>query len=214
VLFLAATIQTAGDVLQLSSNEPAKLMESTLGYAGKVEDITIKPLAPTGCWQVTGFLRLHNFYDDSPTSIASRKPTPAGGAFRCDLQSRARALYNRAVNDREVANTTDAEEGGYRRLYDGGCGDGGSDQDDDDDNEDDDDNNDDDYDELGYEASGTGCATGRTNRRWDPLEEQRLLAWKKEEKSWEWICNRFPDRSEGAVRLRWQILRRSAQRAD
>lgn len=48
VLFLAATIQTAGDMLQLSCSEPAELMESTLGYAGKVEDITLKPLVPTG----------------------------------------------------------------------------------------------------------------------------------------------------------------------
>jgi len=40
---------TAGDMLQLSSNEPVKLMESALGYAGKAEDITIKPLALAGC---------------------------------------------------------------------------------------------------------------------------------------------------------------------
>jgi hypothetical protein len=47
--------QTAGNMLQLSSNEPAKLMESALGYAGKADDITIKPLALAGCWQATAF---------------------------------------------------------------------------------------------------------------------------------------------------------------
>ena len=127
-------------------------MESALGYAGKVEDITIKPLALTGCWHATGFLRLRNVCGDSPTSVTGRKPTPAGGTFNCDLRSRARALYNRAVNDGGVANTTDAEEsgvlsGGHWRLYDGGCGDGGSD------NDDDNDNDDDDYDSLDVRCS-------------------------------------------------------------
>ena len=50
VLFMAATIQTASAMLELSCSEPAKLIESALGYAGKVERITIKPLAPAGSW--------------------------------------------------------------------------------------------------------------------------------------------------------------------
>src|SRR5215469_8694040 len=49
-------------------------------------------------------------------------------------------------------------------------------------------------------------ATGRTNRRWEPLEEQPLLAWRKERKPWKWIFHQFPDRSEGTVRLRWHML--------
>ena len=49
---LAVTFQAAGDVLQLSSTEPAKLVESVLGYAGKAEDVAIKPLGSAGSWQV------------------------------------------------------------------------------------------------------------------------------------------------------------------
>jgi hypothetical protein len=52
---------------------------------------------------------------------------------------------------------------GHRRSLKGGCGDGGSD--------DENDGGDGHYDDR-YE----GTAAGRSNRRWDPLEEQRLLA--------------------------------------
>jgi hypothetical protein len=72
----------------------------------------------------------------SPTSVAGREPTRAGGASSYDLQSGARALCSRAVNNAGVANTTDAGEDGilndsYWRLHGGGCGDGGRDDDDD-----------------------------------------------------------------------------------
>lgn len=83
------------------------------------------------------------------------------------------------MNNAYVANTTDAAEdgilnGGHYRLHDSGCGDGGSD-----DNED---NNN--YDNHGSKVSATRPAIVRTNRRWDLLEEQRLLVWRKEEKPW------------------------------
>jgi hypothetical protein len=79
-------------MLQLSCSEPAKPMESALGYAGKVKDIIIKPLGPAGSWQ-------------------------ASGVYSCDLRKRAHALFSGAVNDAEVANTTNAEEDGI--LNDG-----------------------------------------------------------------------------------------------
>ena len=114
------------------------------------------------------------------------------------------------MNDGGLANATDAEKdgilsGGDWRFYDSGCGDSGSENDDDDDN---------DYDELGCEVSGTDRAIGRTNRRWESLGERRLLAWRKEERPWEWIFDQFPDRSEGAVRACWHMLQWPARRAD
>ena len=38
--------------------------------------------------------------------------------------------------------------------------------------------------------------------RWSALDEQRLLAWKKEDKSWGWIFGKFPGRTPAAVRTR------------
>ena len=88
-------------MLQLSSNEPAKLMES----AGKAEDIigTSKLLA-SDC--------LRNICGDVPRSVA-------GGASSCGLLMMARALCSLAVNDVKVANTTDAEEDGQRSHHAG-----------------------------------------------------------------------------------------------
>ena len=54
-------------------------------------------------------------------------------------------------------------------------------------------------DELG--RSGT-----RMNVPWDPIDEQRLLAYKKESKSWKWIFRQFPGRTQPAVRTRLNIV--------
>ena len=103
-----------------------------------------------------------------------------------DLRKRARALCNGVVKDAEVVN---AEKDGilnnnHHHVLNGGC-DGRSD----------DGNYEEDYDDYEYED--------RRNRRWESLEEQRLLAWRKEKKHWKWIFEQFPDRTEGAVRVRF-----------
>ena len=46
----------------------------------------------------------------------------------------------------------------------------------------------------------------RMNIPWDPVDEQRLLAYKKEGKSWKWIFRQFPGRSQPAVRTRLNIV--------
>ena len=46
----------------------------------------------------------------------------------------------------------------------------------------------------------------RTNIPWKPVDEQRLLAYKKEDKSWEWIFKKFPGRTPAAVRTRWTMV--------
>jgi len=46
----------------------------------------------------------------------------------------------------------------------------------------------------------------RTNIPWEAVDEQRLLAYKKEDKSWEWIFKKFPGRTPAAVRTRWTIV--------
>ena len=44
-----------------------------------------------------------------------------------------------------------------------------------------------------YSDDGATCM----NKRRDPVDEQRLLAWRKEKKSWKYIFHQLPSRSEG-----------------
>ena len=68
--------------------------------------------------------------------------------------------------------------------------------------------------ELGIDGEGNGCSSedklGRPGMRmnvpWDPIDEQRLLAYKKEGKSWKWIFRQFPGRTQAAVRTRLTIV--------
>ncbi|PVH70199.1 hypothetical protein DL98DRAFT_598027 [Cadophora sp. DSE1049] len=43
-------------------------------------------------------------------------------------------------------------------------------------------------------------------QRRPPIDEQRLLAYKKERKSWKWIFRQFPGRTQPAVRTRLNIV--------
>ncbi|CZR52891.1 uncharacterized protein PAC_02768 [Phialocephala subalpina] len=63
-------------------------------------------------------------------------------------------------------------------------------------------------------SGGDGCSSEDESRRsstrkhipWD-LDEQRLLAYKKEDQSWEWIFDKFPGRTRPAIRTRWNMVR-------
>jgi len=55
-----------------------------------------------------------------------------------------------------------------------------------------------------------GCSGTRMNIPWDPVDEQRLLAYKKEGKPWKWIFRQFLGRTQAAVRTRLNIVRKSA----
>ncbi|KAH8587346.1 hypothetical protein B0O99DRAFT_694618 [Bisporella sp. PMI_857] len=44
------------------------------------------------------------------------------------------------------------------------------------------------------------------HNRWSMLDEQRLAAYKKEDKPWEWIFKKFSNRTEPAIRTRWSII--------
>jgi hypothetical protein len=52
-----------------------------------------------------------------------------------------------------------------------------------------------------------GRSSTSKQRRWSDLDEQRLLEYKKEGKSWEWIFGKFPGRTRPAVRTRWNMVR-------
>ena len=52
-----------------------------------------------------------------------------------------------------------------------------------------------------------GRSSTRKNIPWDPIDEQRLLAYRKEDKPWSWIFQQFPNRTPPAVRTRLNIVR-------
>jgi len=41
---------------------------------------------------------------------------------------------------------------------------------------------------------------------WELVDEQRLQAYKKEGKSWDWIFKKFSGRTSAAVRTRWTMV--------
>ncbi|KAF2257933.1 hypothetical protein CC78DRAFT_162215 [Lojkania enalia] len=49
----------------------------------------------------------------------------------------------------------------------------------------------------------------RKNSRWSKEDDDQLRNWKKQGKSWDWICGRFPNRSRGALQVRWHTKLRS-----
>ena len=107
-----------------------------------------------------------------------------------DLCQRTRALCGDAVGAAEVVNGVGAGDDRipndrsrrcchlHRNGNVGGSGDGGSE------------NGDNGYDDKDDELPAY------MNRRWDPLEEERLMAWREENKPWKWIFGQFPDRAE------------------
>ena len=60
-------------------------------------------------------------------------------------------------------------------------------------------------DEVCSSKKKQGSST-RMNVPWEPVDEQRLLVYKKEDKSWEWIFKKFPGRTQAAVRTRWTMV--------
>jgi len=56
-------------------------------------------------------------------------------------------------------------------------------------------------------AGEQGCSSTRKNVAWEDLDEQRLLAYMKEEKPWKWIFPKFPGRTHAAIRTRWNMIR-------
>jgi len=187
VSFLAATIQAAGDSIAFSHNEPATLLSEVLGQGGKIEGVTLMPLPSSGLWMMTGFRRVD--ICDPSGLVASSESRPAPADEICSsgsLEQRARALCSLAAEAKAGETVEGKEEEGVS-----GSGFGASD----------DDNG------AGHAVHrGIRRSRAQTRRLWKPLDEQRLLAWKRENKSWKWIFSQFPNRTPGAIRTRVNML--------
>merc|ERR1711900_1181 len=175
-----ATIWDGCDGRGVSLAQLARLIAST-GHVGKIDDFTIKPIEQHS-YLLSGF-SWHTL--SSFTAEAGRDNVDTSRIWPRDGKAvDAGAFISR---ERESSSGDDDESGlSHSDIEFGsdGDGDGCSSED-----------------ELG--RSGT-----RMNVPWDPIDEQRLLAYKKEGKSWKWIFRRFQGRTENSVRQRLSIVKR------
>lgn len=164
---------------------------ASIGHMGKIDDFNIKPMEQHS-FIVTGFSR----YNPSRLSSGGKAMSTAAEAGRTHKDAtRPRPQHRRAADAQPLAS-----QGGEPSSSndDSGWSDSDTDVSSDDDG-------------CSSEAEKQRGLSVRMNIPWDPVDEQRLVAWKKEKKSWEWIFEKFPDRTEAAVRTRWTIAQRGGK---
>ena len=164
----------------------ARLIANT-GHVGKIDDFTIKPIKQHS-YLLSGFSR---HVSSRPSFGGAALSITAGvGSDHVDA-TRTRPKEGRAVDAGALAlrgsePSSSNDDGGLSdsdpELGSDGDRDGCSSED-----------------EL-------GCSGTKMNVPWDPIDEQRLLAYKKERKSWKWIFRQFPGRTQAAVRTRLTIV--------
>jgi hypothetical protein len=154
---------------------------------GKIDDFTIKPMEQHS-YLLSGF-SWHASSRLSSSGAALSTTTEAGrdhvDATRTGPQH-GRAVDARALVSRRCEPLSSNDNGGL------------SDSDPDISNNDD---------GCSSEAEKQGGLSARMNIPWDPVDEQRLVAWKKEGKPWDWIFKKFPGRTHPAIRTRWSMVR-------
>ncbi|KAF2435351.1 hypothetical protein EJ08DRAFT_720211 [Tothia fuscella] len=197
VLFLAATIQATGDSVAFSYSAPETLLCEVPGHTGKAEAVTIKPLPSSGLWIMTGILYNRVDLYDTSGLLGGNEIAPAPTNLTshcCGLEGRARAVYALAGHAEAGEMERDGE-----RVSDSGFGAS-------DDSDDDDDDSDAGH---GRQYQTQRHSSARTRRLWKELDEHRLLAYRRGKKSWGWIFRQFPDRTDGAVRVRVNMLEKA-----
>jgi hypothetical protein len=179
-----AVIRDGCDERGVSLSQLGRLIAS-IGHVGTIEDLAIKPMEQYSLL-VTGFSQ----YKSSPLSSRSTTVSTTAEAGRAHKDARRSRPEHGKVVDAEAL----ASQGSESSSSD----DDGGDLSDSD---------------PELSSDGDGCLdkprpSTRMNIPWSKLDEQRLLAWKKEGKSWKWVFGKFPDRTEGAVRTRHAMIQR------
>jgi hypothetical protein len=173
-----ATIRDCCDGRGVSLAQLARLIAST-GHVGKIDDFTIKPIEQHS-YLLSGFSR------HTSSSITAEAGRDHVDATRTRPQDSKAVDAGAFISRGSEPSSSDDDESGL------------SDSDP----------------ELGSDCDSDGCSSedelGRSGSRmnvpWDPIDEQRLLAYKKEGKSWKWIFRQFPGRTQPAVRTRLNIV--------
>jgi hypothetical protein len=182
-----AVVREGCDGQGVSFSQLAQLIES-IGHVGEIDDFAIKPLQQHS-FLLTGFSR----HTSSQLSSSGTTVLTVAEANRVHNDATPSQLrYGRAVDAAGAV----APRGSEPSSSDHDCG--LSDSDPDSSSDDDD----------GCSSKDEqGCSSTRKNIPWDPIDEQRLVAWKKEGKPWGWIFKKFPGRTYPAIRTRWNMLR-------
>ncbi|KAI9779869.1 MAG: hypothetical protein M1839_007182 [Geoglossum umbratile] len=169
----------------VSFGQLAQLIES-ISHVGKIDDFTIKPIEHHS-FLLTGFSR----YTSSQPSFGGATLSTAAEAGRNHVDAtRTRPQNGRAVDTRALASrrseppSSDDDGGLSDSDPESSSGDDGC---------------------LSEAEQGHSSTSKRS--RWSDLDEQRLLAYKKEGKSWDWIFGKFPGRTGPAIRTRWNMVR-------
>jgi hypothetical protein len=181
-----AVIREGCDRRGVSFSQVAQLIES-IGHIGKIDDFTIKPLQQYS-FLLTGFSRHTPSRLSSSGTILS---TAAEAGLILDDATRTRPQYGRAVQAEALV--SQGSEPASSDKDESGLSDSDPDVSSDDDG-------------CSSEAEKQGGLSVRINIPWDPVDEQRLLAYKKEGKPWKWIFRQFPGRTQPAVRTRLNIV--------
>ncbi|KAH0535945.1 hypothetical protein FGG08_007156 [Glutinoglossum americanum] len=167
----------------VSFSQLTRLIES-IGYVGKIDDFTIKPFQQHS-FLLTGFSR----HTSSRPLFGRATVVTAAEVSRIHRDTtRTRPQDGRAVD----AGALPSEGSEPSSSYDD---DGLSDSDPDLSSGDD-----------GCSSKEKQGSSTRMNIPWEAVDEQRLLAYKKEDKSWDWIFKKFPGRTPAAVRTRWTMV--------
>jgi hypothetical protein len=163
----------------VSFSQLSRLIAS-IGHVGKIDDFTIKPMEQHS-FLVAGFSR------STPSRLSSggKAVSTAAGAGRTHKNpARPRPQHGKAMHAQPLASQGSEPSSSND---DGSLSDSDSD-------------------ECSSEGEQGRSSTSK-HSRWSDLDEQRLLAYKKEDKSWEWIFRKFPGRTGASIRTRWNMIR-------
>jgi hypothetical protein len=181
-----ATIRDGYDGRGVSLVQLTRLIANT-GYVEKIDDFTIK-LIEQHSYLLSGFSRHVSSRPSfgratlSTTTEAGRDHVDA----TCTRPKEGRAIDARALASRRCEPSSNNDDGGLSdsdpevSSDDDGCS---------------------------SEAEKLGGLSVRMNIPWDPVDEQRLVAWKKEGKPWGWIFKKLPGRTHPTIRTRWSMVR-------
>jgi hypothetical protein len=181
-----AVVRDGCDGRGVSLAQVVRLIAST-GHVGKIDDFTIKPMEQHS-YLLSGF----SWHASSRLSSGGTALSTTAEAGRDHVNAtrtgpqHGRAVDARALESRRCEPSSSNDDGGL------------SDRDPDVSSDDD---------GCSSEAEKQGGLSVRMNIPWDPVDEQRLVAWKKEGKPWDWIFKKFPGRTHPAIRTRWSMVR-------
>ena len=182
--FFTAVIRDGCDGRGVSFGQLARLIES-IGHAGKIDDFTIKPIEQHS-FLLTGFSRYTSSY---PSSSGTTVAIAAEAGRKYVEATRTQRQHSTAVDTEALS----LQESKPSISDDDGLSDSDPESSSDDDG--------------CWGGNAQGCSSTRMNIPWEAVDEQRLLAYKKEKKPWDWIFGKFPGRTRPAIRTRWNMVR-------